>query len=81
MPPDPSNEETLATTSQKPIKRGSPDEISMLPNTPLNDQRNLPFTGPPQAPTDKEGVEPLDGVIVFPASAFQGSSKLSVAGS
>lgn len=70
MPPDPSNEEHLAATSQKP-KRGSPDEISMLPDTPLNDQRNFPFTRPPQGPTDKEGVEPLDGVIVFPASALK----------
>ena len=53
----------------------------MLPDTPLNDQHKFPFTGPPQGPTDKEGVEPLDGVIVFPASAFEGSPKLSVAGS
>lgn len=51
----------------------------MLPDTPLNDQRNLPFTGLPRPPTNKDGVEPLDGVPVLPAS--RRFTKLSVAGS
>ena len=78
LPPDPFNEKPLAATSEKP-KRASPGEISMLPDRLLNDQRKLPFTAPPRAPADKEGVELLDGVQVLPASPFEDSPKQSVA--
>lgn len=67
MPPDPINEEPLAATSEKP-KRGSPDEFQCFLIRHLTTNEICHLRGPPRPPTNKDGVEPLDGVPVLPAS-------------